>query len=103
MPSQPLGTLRGAVPTRYLHFLQMWEFLEDAGGLQDGDFVVVQAPGVGGREKSSGDGCEGPGTNQTLSQTPAPAMLQLQEGKRDGREEALTARPWTVGCARGSW
>jgi len=69
VPSQPLGTPDRAVPARYSHFLQMWEFLEDASGLQDRDFIVVQAPGADGRGKSSGDGCEGPGTDQSLSQT----------------------------------
>lgn len=51
MLSQPSDTPDKAVPAQYSHFLQMWEFLEDASGLQDRDFIVVQAPGVDGRER----------------------------------------------------
>lgn len=94
MPSQLPGTPDRPVTAQYSHFLQMWEFLEDTGGFQDGNFIVVQAPGVGSREKSSGDSCERPGTNPTQH-------WQCSGCRRE--EEVLTAQLWTAGCAPGSW
>lgn len=76
MLSQPSDIADKTVPAQYSHFLQMWEFLEDASGLQDRDFIVVQAPGVDGRQRELRRQ-----TDQTLNQTPALVMFQLQEGK----------------------
>lgn len=89
MPFQPSDTPDVAVPAQYSHFLQMWEFLENASGLQDGDFIVVQAPGVGSSEKSSG--CKVPSTAQTLSQTPVPARCLLQEGRQNERGDSYSS------------
>lgn len=81
MLSQPLGTPDMAVPAQYSHFLQMWEFLENASGLQDGDFIVVQAPGVGSRgaQKMAA---------KCLGQPKPQAKPQCQQGaccRREGR------------------
>lgn len=91
MSSQPLGTPDMTVPAQYSHFLQMWEFLENTSGLQDGDFIVVQAPGVGSKKKGSGDGCKVPGTAQTPSSNPVAARCLLQKGRQRERRDSYSS------------
>lgn len=83
VPSQPPRASRSS------HFLQVRQLLEDARGLQDGDFIVVQAPGVGSREKRW---LRRAWYKPNPQQNPAPVTRWLQKGR---------ARRLQLGC--GLW
>lgn len=83
MSSQPSGTPDMTVPAQYSHFLQMWEFLENTSGLQDGDFIVVQAPGSGQQEKGVRRWLQSAWYSPNPKPKPSPSQVPAAEGKAE--------------------